>query len=65
MHPKLKFFASMNRIAIKINDHRLIIIKIGIGFEHNLPIRHEDIFNPLDSEMISNCYIKGSNVPLS
>lgn len=58
----------MNRIAIKINNHRLIIIKTGIRFEHSLPIRHEDISNPLDSKMISNCYtsiIKGSNIPLS
>jgi hypothetical protein len=58
----------MNRIAIKINDHKLIIIKIRIRFEHTLLIRHEDIFNPLNSKMISNCYtsiIKGSNIPLS
>lgn len=56
IHPKPKFFASMNRIAIKINDHELIIVKIRVRFEHSLLIRHENIFDPLNSKIISNSW---------
>lgn len=56
IHPKLKFFASMNRIAIEINNHELIIIKIRVRFEHSLSIRHENIFDPLNSKIISNSW---------
>jgi hypothetical protein len=54
IHPKLKFFTNMNRIAIKISDHELVIIEIRVRFEHTLLRRHEDIFNPLNSKIIRN-----------
>ena len=30
IHPKPKSFTSVNRIEIKISDHELIVIKIGL-----------------------------------
>ena len=66
IHPRPKSFTSVNRIAIKINDHELIIIKIGVGLEHSLSIRHEDIFDPLNDGMISNGWDTTTiHIPLS
>ena len=56
----------MNRIAIKINNHELIVIKIRVGLKHSLSIRHEDIFDSLDDGMISNGWDTTTiNIPLS
>jgi hypothetical protein len=56
----------VNRITIKINDHELIVIKIGVRLEYTLLISHEDIFDPLDGGMISNGWDTTTiNIPLS